>query len=922
MMHVGDAWKAWEKATTDLAARFPAGTFTCIRDVIGRCSVAVEGYSEDVARAVDDQLALLGEASAYGAATRVRDLATDSVAELVRSARRPLGEAPNAFLVERLLSNESWLGTTSKPADWPAVVSFYSFKGGVGRSTAAGVVALLLARQGRRVALLDLDLEAPGLEQMFFDPPAERTEAGLLDYLIEGTLGEGSFNPDLRDYVAPFSDPAISAKGGALFVVPAGALDDAYVEKLGRVNASDPATVELMKEFINRLVKWQQFDVVVVDCRTGFTDIGGLTLNGLADLDVLAFRATAQDLRALPVVLSRMQRVRQGPTTLEHAHRLARSFLVTLTMADGAPNTTEGEQHAAKLRSTVREACWSSVFSRFEAVYSYPADNALDTPFEPVPHDAVLLPYIAEFPRLRSVIELLEHQARRPETPYEELARRISEVKLALRVREVGAKASDAELRRKVLKSIREVVQAPSGEKDFRTAQDLQARFLPRSAHRILLDPQAFLVLGRKGAGKSALFQLLRNPDYLKAVSEHLGVPSEAVTSTKWGIGFERAGGFPDSDDLVGALNDAADDPDLLVRYWRALASLRVAATLQRKAPGVRSHADARTLLRDEKAQQAIRAWLTDTNSELEAAGAYCSLSFDDLDVGMPRDPRRRSMLLSALVAFWQQADRTFPRIRAKVFLREDIWSREIDFADKAKLREGIDRTTITWDALDIYRAVLKRLGHSDHVRALFQQSGLWSSDFDEQRQSPLGFIPPEDEIWVRSAVELLAGETMASGVYGYKKGYVYTWVVNHIADAGGALRPRSALLLFSSAANGQRDPAAAGPILKPQSFVDALRDEVSRAAVDDLREEYAQEWRAKGKWVPDTFADLERIWPVPEQELEKYLDRALGLGTNTRAVLEQMVQAGLLEPRERKGIAYYQIPDIFLFGLGLTRRG
>jgi cellulose biosynthesis protein BcsQ len=922
MMHVGPAWKLWEKATETLAGTFPDSSFTCVRDVLGRCSIAVEKYTEQVATAVAAALAELGEASEYAADARLRDLEADPLAELIRSVRRPLGGIPNAYLVERLISNESWLGTTTKPTEWPKVVSFYSFKGGVGRSTAAGVVALLLARQGRRVALLDLDLEAPGLEQMFFNAPAEETEAGLLDFLIEGALQGELYSPDIRDFVAPFSDPAIAAKGGALFVVPAGALDDAYVEKLGRVNAADPATVELLKEFVRRLVKWQQLDIIIVDCRTGFTDIGGLTLNGLSDLDVLAFRASVQDLRALPVVLSRMQRVRAGSVTLEHAHSLARSFLVALTMADVSAKTAEGEDFVSKLRGYVRDACWSAVFERFQAVFSYPADNAVDTPFEPVPHDAVLLPYIAEFPRLRSVTELLEHQARRPETPYEELARRIAEVKLDLREKEPATRSSDANLRRNVLKRIGEVVGSPSGEKDFASSQDMQTKFLPRSAHRILLDPHAFLVLGRKGAGKSALFQLLRNTDYLKAISQHLGVASEAVTRTSRGIGFERKPGFPDADDLVGVLKDAKNDPDLLVRYWRALAAHRVAVTLNKRAPRIATHVEARTLLRDENAQKEIRAWLSETSTELEASGSYCSLSFDDLDVGMPRDPQRRSLLLSALVAFWRDADRTYSQIRSKLFLREDIWTREIDFADKAKLREGIDRSTITWDALDIYRAVLKRLGHFPPVQTLFKQSGLWSSEFDEQLDSPLGFLPPDDEIWVRAAVEALAGETMASGVYGYKKGYVYTWVANHIADAGGVLRPRSGLLLFSAAARGQREPAETGPILKPQSFVDALRGEVSRAAVEDLRAEYDQEWRAKGKWVPEAFAEFERIWPVQVEELEKYLSKDLGLGSGSRALLEQMTQAGLLEPRERKGVAYYQIPDIFLYGLELTRRG
>ncbi len=48
------------------------------------------------------------------------------------------------------------------------IYTFYSYKGGVGRTMALANVAELFLRQGRRVLMIDWDLEAPGLEQFFF----------------------------------------------------------------------------------------------------------------------------------------------------------------------------------------------------------------------------------------------------------------------------------------------------------------------------------------------------------------------------------------------------------------------------------------------------------------------------------------------------------------------------------------------------------------------------------------------------------------------------------------------------------------------------------------------------------------------------------------------------------------------------------
>jgi len=67
-------------------------------------------------------------------------------------------------------------------------IAFYSYKGGVGRSLALANLACLLAREGRKVLILDLDLEAPGQHQtsLFRDSYLPRTPIrGVLDLLTD-----------------------------------------------------------------------------------------------------------------------------------------------------------------------------------------------------------------------------------------------------------------------------------------------------------------------------------------------------------------------------------------------------------------------------------------------------------------------------------------------------------------------------------------------------------------------------------------------------------------------------------------------------------------------------------------------------------------------------------------------------------------
>jgi MinD-like ATPase involved in chromosome partitioning or flagellar assembly len=56
------------------------------------------------------------------------------------------------------------------------VVTFYSYKGGVGRSMALANMAVILTRWGKRVLIVDWDLEAPGLEYFFCNRIAQKAE--------------------------------------------------------------------------------------------------------------------------------------------------------------------------------------------------------------------------------------------------------------------------------------------------------------------------------------------------------------------------------------------------------------------------------------------------------------------------------------------------------------------------------------------------------------------------------------------------------------------------------------------------------------------------------------------------------------------------------------------------------------------------
>ena len=171
-------------------------------------------------------------------------------------------------------------------------VTFYSFKGGVGRTLSLMNTAYRLSSQGKRVFILDFDLEAPGVD--VFSSPSQQERGGLLDYI--GQYSETGSVPPLEQYVSRMS----WQNGEAVFYMSAGRRDQNYQSLLAKLNWKDFYTrhrgfyfVENLKGAIDAIY---HPDYVLVDSRTGLTDISGICTLQLPDLVVLLFGLNDQNL--------------------------------------------------------------------------------------------------------------------------------------------------------------------------------------------------------------------------------------------------------------------------------------------------------------------------------------------------------------------------------------------------------------------------------------------------------------------------------------------------------------------------------------------------------------------------------------------------------------------------------------------------
>lgn len=257
--------------------------------------------------------------------------------------------------LDRRYSKEGWFDASAAPP-WPHVenktppiVSFYSFKGGVGRSTALASIALQSARAGKRVLMIDFDLEAPGLASVFPVPEESSVELGVVDFLIEYPVVGGAFQAS--DLVYIYDDNEVVGTGD-IRVVPAGRVDNWYLEKLSRLDyhrlTSQPATTATeegdspLQVLLGALKKSTQPDIILLDSRAGLHDLGGLALSSMAHWHVLFGLDSAQSWDGLRLAIAHLGRERV------EAGQPQRDCLIVQSMArpqEGRQESTERFRH-------------------------------------------------------------------------------------------------------------------------------------------------------------------------------------------------------------------------------------------------------------------------------------------------------------------------------------------------------------------------------------------------------------------------------------------------------------------------------------------------------------------------------------------------------------------------------------------------
>ncbi|MEO5336760.1 MAG: hypothetical protein H7841_07700 [Magnetospirillum sp. WYHS-4] len=439
--------------------------------------------------------------------------------------------------------------------------------------------------------------------------------------------------------------------------------------------------------------------------------------------------------------------------------------------------------------------------------------------------------------------------------------------------------------------------------------------YIPPS-HIKALRFESSLIQGGRGVGKSFWAAALGSPDLRKAM--RAAVPDLDRTDVRIGFSVgEDIDSYPNPDVFAQMRSNGSDPYDI----WRAVVVRWLAGVVSEPL--------------NHRTWEETVAWIKESPEEVarlmkRSVALFAEkerfglIVFDALDrTGndwTAMDDVVRGVLRAAL---WLKS---FPRLHAKVFLREDQLERTVtDFPDASKLLAT--KTELTWAQHDLHGLLWQRLinapdGHGEILRKLHDSAPLRLTDGFTDEFYPLPEESKRDAV-LRALFEKLAGPWMGRD---RRRGIPYVWSVGHLADGRGQTSPRSFLAAIFQAAEDSRDRYGSHDLALHYESIKRGIQKASQIRVAEVAEDYP--------WVQDTMSPLggvnvpcdysliENRWkesmpqglPTSEQRLPpEHLARGWD------GIREDLVRLGILTVKKDGRV---DMPDLYRVGFRLGRKG
>jgi hypothetical protein len=462
--------------------------------------------------------------------------------------------------------------------------------------------------------------------------------------------------------------------------------------------------------------------------------------------------------------------------------------------------------------------------------------------------------------------------------------------------------------------------------------------FLPVPDYRRALEPDILLILGGRGVGKTELFRLLAIETGRATLVQNLEIRAlPSLDKTIWIANFGRIRQqektFPTPEAIEARMKNTSNidwrafwmglmlgimlrhSSEALNTEWAREIPLEIRETLRHKLPLL---SEWLPLVRQEIEKMSYA--LDCLDEKLIEADEWLFVTYDELDRLVP-SYSELSAPIRELLAFWLDKWRRWERIRPKIFLRTDLFREDfLGFPDASKLRAH--QINLEWKPLWLYQLLFKRLANSGSEMTEYLRM---VPNLINDSNTAIGIMTVAEESLFQSLIEKMIGKFMGANA---RKGYTYSWIPNHLQDAGGRIAPRSFLKLFSLAAsrrlerfneqNEQSLPETT--LLQPSDLQGALMDTSEDRIRELAQEEYpwleALKTSLTGLEVPTAKAKFLEV--IGATQWSEQLGKRPPT-SNQEEVLKHLLQLGIVESRSDGRI---NMPEIYLYGFEVKRRG
>jgi len=772
----------------------------------------------------------------------------------------------------------------------PRTVTFYSFKGGVGRTTALTHIAWILAMRGRKVVAVDLDLEAPGLSTAFNLNP--QPKYGIVDYFYERSYLPEGVKPSIS-ITEIFGEVKIPNATGRVFVVPAGYLNLNYISKVDDLHANIVIDVNdsLWSIFKREIYEQLKPDILLVDSRTGINQWGALSLIQAADEAIIFLFPNEQNKQGIELLLQALQSFRKASinfvfspvpdvtkTGLSKVKSIWQSLLNSIKIVTDENYETEGNEWEIDNYQTPMEQLLVIPYQQTIALAdSYPAPGTQDY-----------------YTKIANLIDEKNDEIKR-------------------------STVLNIEQRWTIIESL-EFPEVNAAD----TQHNLGLLFQRTTDFEKFLDDTTCLIRGRKGTGKTALYLL-----FLKHKSVGQKLAHGRLDNTVFFSGHGRFQESRPSRDEFEVIHEKLQQKNgSWEAFWRAYLLLRCYQEDLFKFPkgkkGVKFN-ELKTIINSlpkEKWQSEsievllelstksqliliVKDVITIINEDAINKSQKLWFLYDDLDEDFLEVREVRRQALTGLFQLVQSCDANrLTEIRFKIFLREDIWNR-LSFDNKSHFT-GRD-ILLQWARIDFLRLALRQAIQSEKFKNLV----------DRLSPVPVETIDQASEETIDKALELLWGSRRRSG---NRAKYVSQWVYERLTDSSNTTFPRSLSILLKGAKEQElnfrgKSSSKIPPdrLLRGNSLEFGLK-KASEKRCEEIKEEYPKLIKffdsLKGKSAFLSREQLEGIWQ----------DSARDFIANLSEFVSFLSEIGIVEWREKEQRCKFA--DIYVYGFEMIRRG